>query len=790
MTTTTQQLWSGVFTEDTFEMTWQENQAVIAAGYGTTICVDPNAPVETVIATLSSSNPNITFELTSGYGLPFFYRLENGQLKRSTDEISWEWRARGYSMQDYLAITVTDGVSTDTLYLPGPLRLSRSPAVAAVYGYAPGSASGQVSVSQIYQDDWYAEYDFEPASRIVFDTLHGKTEQPFASVQFVDTTNYPTTGLKITADGHIGFTAQPALGQRSVKVRFANEMGTLDYLVTFTVVAGTSYPVNLVNQNYPGVFGGVSLDVICPRPEYLKTTNGVYFLGDAPAGSVVATLSTAFSGSASYSLTHPMFELVGNEIRKKESASWATSAEQQPVLELQVTVGEVTETCWIMVSIHRAPPAQVTPVAISNATIFPINEIPLETPNTDLNDSAGSCVVLTYLVNSALGFTASFIETSTYPTGDYTIWADTNTYLDTGVNLRGIRIKSASGAFTLGTHTVKVRLSNALGSTDHLVSFTVTEPPAAWATPTGPVTWKVVPERIHNLTQQEVWGGTIPNSIDVFIKTTDGLPPTVSVQGTKDTAVHNIDFSGGTYVVINGETFVATDFPVWPWQTIWPTNNSINGTDKLGLYRGKLYAKFVINQYNQFSLKLMNADRSVRKGELQFGRNGIGITIWEDIDNYNYTVTHGIYRTIPLYNQYVFAENVASESGNGGGNSGGGNSGGGDSGGGNSGGGDSGGGNSGGGGSGSESLNVVGTVVALASGKAVAAVAVNPTVVEILKNGQPLDAGSVVKNTATGQKFLKVEGGSMAFEPIEIVPRLDWGWPQEAAEVWEFLQEF
>lgn len=87
-------------------------------------------------------------------------------------------------------------------------------------------------------------------------------------------------------------------------------------------------------------------------------------------------------------------------------------------------------------------------------------------------------------------------------------------------------------------------------------------------------------------------------------------------------------------------------------------------------------------------------------------------------------------------------------------------------------------------------LNVAGSVVALSSGKAVAVVSVDPSSVELLKDGQPLPVGSMVKNSVSGQKFLKKAGDQFAFVAVELTPKVEWSWSADGAAAWEVLQSF
>lgn len=70
----------------------------------------------------------------------------------------------------------------------------------------------------------------------------------------------------------------------------------------------------------------------------------------------------------------------------------------------------------------------------------------------------------------------------------------------------------------------------------------------------------------------------------------------------------------------------------------------------------------------------------------------------------------------------------------------------------------------------------------------VGAIAVDPTVTPILVNNEPLPVNSVLKNSSTGQKYIKVEGSATAFVAIEVIPPTEWGWSQEGLDAWAILQ--
>lgn len=81
-------------------------------------------------------------------------------------------------------------------------------------------------------------------------------------------------------------------------------------------------------------------------------------------------------------------------------------------------------------------------------------------------------------------------------------------------------------------------------------------------------------------------------------------------------------------------------------------------------------------------------------------------------------------------------------------------------------------------------------IAALSSGKAVASVAVDPREVAVTLNGAALPQGSVIKNTVTGQKFMKSAGGELAFVAVELVPKAEWSWSADGEAAWEVLQGF
>jgi hypothetical protein len=79
------------------------------------------------------------------------------------------------------------------------------------------------------------------------------------------------------------------------------------------------------------------------------------------------------------------------------------------------------------------------------------------------------------------------------------------------------------------------------------------------------------------------------------------------------------------------------------------------------------------------------------------------------------------------------------------------------------------------------------------NGTAVATISVNPMLIKIVirdSNGteRPLPSGSVIKNTATGQKFVKIAGDEFNFIPIEVAPLATWSWSPTVDKVWQILQ--
>jgi hypothetical protein len=79
-------------------------------------------------------------------------------------------------------------------------------------------------------------------------------------------------------------------------------------------------------------------------------------------------------------------------------------------------------------------------------------------------------------------------------------------------------------------------------------------------------------------------------------------------------------------------------------------------------------------------------------------------------------------------------------------------------------------------------------VPTLASGQVVVALSANPTIIPVTINSQMLPTGSVVRNTLTGQKFVKIDGTQLDYIAIEVEPRAAWDWSQEGQDAWEDLQ--
>jgi hypothetical protein len=81
-----------------------------------------------------------------------------------------------------------------------------------------------------------------------------------------------------------------------------------------------------------------------------------------------------------------------------------------------------------------------------------------------------------------------------------------------------------------------------------------------------------------------------------------------------------------------------------------------------------------------------------------------------------------------------------------------------------------------------------GNCAVLSSGIVVVTIAANPTSNLLKYNGQDLPNGSLVKNSITGQKFIKTSGGSTSYQAIELSPKVDWSWSASGSIVWQNLQ--
>ena len=79
-------------------------------------------------------------------------------------------------------------------------------------------------------------------------------------------------------------------------------------------------------------------------------------------------------------------------------------------------------------------------------------------------------------------------------------------------------------------------------------------------------------------------------------------------------------------------------------------------------------------------------------------------------------------------------------------------------------------------------------VIVLPSGKIVVVASSSPKVKELLRNGQPLAEGSVVRLSSDGKKFVKIAGDSLAYAEIPVSPKVTWGWSQQCDEAWAILQ--
>lgn len=77
--------------------------------------------------------------------------------------------------------------------------------------------------------------------------------------------------------------------------------------------------------------------------------------------------------------------------------------------------------------------------------------------------------------------------------------------------------------------------------------------------------------------------------------------------------------------------------------------------------------------------------------------------------------------------------------------------------------------------------------VIIMDGKIIANIAISPIVNEITYNNLPLPTGSVLRDTVTHQKFLKITGDVNAYFAIPIVPKAVWDWALAADAKWEVL---
>lgn len=79
-------------------------------------------------------------------------------------------------------------------------------------------------------------------------------------------------------------------------------------------------------------------------------------------------------------------------------------------------------------------------------------------------------------------------------------------------------------------------------------------------------------------------------------------------------------------------------------------------------------------------------------------------------------------------------------------------------------------------------------VTVLSSGAVITSVAVNPKLVAVTLGGQPLPTGSILRNSETGQKFLKAAGDEFAFVEIELAPKPAWNWSADGQAAWNVMQ--
>lgn len=80
------------------------------------------------------------------------------------------------------------------------------------------------------------------------------------------------------------------------------------------------------------------------------------------------------------------------------------------------------------------------------------------------------------------------------------------------------------------------------------------------------------------------------------------------------------------------------------------------------------------------------------------------------------------------------------------------------------------------------------SVAIVKAGAVIATISSDPTLngVEVAGTGVPLPIGSVIRNSGSSQKFLKVSGNNKAFMAIPITPSADWN--LASATSWDYLQ--
>ena len=195
------------------------------------IPVDPMLATQPVYANASVSAGTVLATLSPAEGLTYSLRYQDtywlelvgNEIRRSSTS-DWDYRSEG---ELWFEVEVSNG--TTTVSRPFMLTL-----------YLPPIVLNQMSFA--YPNDSYQEYpnneipqNATSSLMIGLVTRHDKFRYNHTA-EFIETETYPTNGFTINNIGTMSSTQQLAIGSYNLKVRLTSDVGSVDRIVSFTVI--------------------------------------------------------------------------------------------------------------------------------------------------------------------------------------------------------------------------------------------------------------------------------------------------------------------------------------------------------------------------------------------------------------------------------------------------------------------------------------------------------------------------------------------------------------------------